>query len=47
MYSSAFKVQKRVLDPPKLQLQMALSHLMWVLGTELQASARGASDLGH
>lgn len=47
MYSSVFQVQERVLVPPELQLQMALSSLMWVLGAELQSSARAAGALDH
>lgn len=27
--------QKRVSDPPELELHMVVSHLMWVVGTEL------------
>lgn len=34
-HSSAFDVQKRVLVPLELQLLVALSHPLWVLGTEL------------
>lgn len=35
--------QTRALDP--LELQAAISHLRWVLGTEPQCSGRAESDL--
>lgn len=34
---------RRVLDPLELKLQGVVSHLMWVLGTQLQSSAKAAS----
>lgn len=35
-------LQKRASDPRELELQTVASHLMWVLGTELDASRRAA-----
>jgi hypothetical protein len=32
--------QKRVLNPLKLELQVAISHLIWVLGTDLRSFMR-------
>lgn len=37
------EVEKRVLVPFELLLQMVVSHLPWMLGTELWFSGRGAS----
>ena len=34
-----------VMDPLKLELQATMSHLTWVLETELRSSARAASAL--
>lgn len=34
--------QKRVLDPPKLVLEVVVNHPVWVLGNELRSSARAA-----
>lgn len=33
------------LDPQELQLQIVVSHLTWILGTELRSSERAASVL--
>jgi hypothetical protein len=32
--------QKRALNPLALEFQVVVSHLMWILGTELRSSAR-------
>lgn len=40
--------QKMILDLPKLVLQAAVSHRMWVLGTEVESSARNTKpSLSH
>lgn len=41
----AYRRQKMVLDP--LELQVVVSHLVSVLGTELRASGRTASSRNH
>ena len=38
--ASACRIQERVLDPLELELQAVVSHLMWVLRTELGSSPR-------
>lgn len=37
------KGQKRALYPLGLELQLVLSHLMWVLGTKSRSSVRAVS----
>lgn len=37
------QIQKRTLKPLELELLVAVGHLMWVLGTELRASAGALS----
>lgn len=39
--------QKRVPDPPELELQAVVSHLTWVLRTILRVSAEEESILCH
>lgn len=39
--------QKRPSDPLELELQVAVSHLVWVLGTKLGSSVRAAKTLSH
>ena len=42
---SSCECQKEVSDPMKLELQVVVNHLMWMLGTELESCARAASNL--
>lgn len=39
--------QKRVPDPLELRIKAVVSHLMWVLGTELTSFRIAASGLYH
>lgn len=39
--------QKRVHDPLELQLQVGLSHWIWLLRTKFESSTRAASILYH
>lgn len=39
--------QKRISEPLKLELQVIVNYLMWVLGTKLISSARAPSTLNH
>ena len=51
IYVYAYRVtlggQKRPSDPLELELQVAVSHLVWVLGTKLGSSVRAAKTLSH
>jgi hypothetical protein len=38
------RVQKRVLDPLELELYIAVSHLIWELGTESRFSVRASTE---
>lgn len=40
-------IQKKVLDPLKLELTGDSEYLMWALGTELWSSKRAASAFTH
>lgn len=46
-FISASVDQKRTFDPLELGLQVVLSHLTWVLRTELGPPTRAASSLNH
>lgn len=39
--------QKMAPDSFKLELQVAVSHLLWVVGTEFEFSGKAASSLDH
>jgi hypothetical protein len=39
--------QERASDLPELELQMVVSYVMWVLGTELRSSGRAAGALNQ
>lgn len=43
----ACEVQKRILDPLKLELQKLVSHPMWVLGIVPGSSGRAVSVSNH
>lgn len=43
----AIRDQKRVLDPPDLELQEDISHLVWIMATKLVSSGRATSTLNH
>ena len=45
MYVVVYGGQKKVLESLELELQVIVSHLMWVLGTKFQSSGRGVSTL--
>ena len=45
MNASICGSQKRKLDPLKLEQQLAVGHLMWVLQTKLRSSARAVPAL--
>lgn len=47
MHAGACGGQKRSLDPLELELQMVVSHLMWVLQTEPRSSAEAASAMNN
>ena len=38
---------KKVLEPVELEMQVILSPMLWVLGTELESPARAANALKH
>jgi hypothetical protein len=38
---------RQVLAPLGMELEMVVSHLMWVLGTKLGSSGRAVSALNH
>lgn len=44
MCANACRGQNRVLNPLELELQAIICHLMWVLGTKLQSSARALNS---
>lgn len=44
---SAHGEQKRTFDPVELELQVVVSHPMWVLGTRLGSSSRAVCALKH
>lgn len=44
---SVYSVQQRASNPLELEWQVAVSHLTWVLGTELRSSGKSASTLNH
>lgn len=44
MYAGSLRDQKKVLNPPKLGLQV-VSHLIWMLGTKLKSFAKAVSTL--
>lgn len=43
VHIDAYRGQKRVLDPPELELQVVESYTMGTLGTEFESSMRAAS----
>ena len=45
MSADTCRGQKRASEPLELELQMVVSFLMWVLGTELKSSGQAGSAL--
>jgi hypothetical protein len=41
------EVQKRSSDPLEIELQVVVSHLTWVLGTELRSSGRTVCSFNY
>jgi hypothetical protein len=44
---NAFRSQKRAADPPELELQEVVSHLVGVMGTEVGSFGRAEFTLNH
>lgn len=47
IYMPIPRVQKKVLGAQELELQAAMEHLMWMLGTKLTSSTRTANTLNY
>lgn len=47
MYISQHGDQNRILDPVELELEVVVSHPMWVLGIKLRFYGRAISVLHH
>lgn len=47
VHVEAYRGQRRVSDPLELELQVVVSCLRWMLGTEPMCSARAVSTLSH
>ena len=47
MNAGVHKVQKRRLDPLKLELETVVSYLMWVLGIKFRSFVRAVHALSH
>lgn len=45
--SREMQIPERALDSPEAELQVVMSRLTWVLGTELRSSERAADSLNH